>query len=84
MTIPNNNLKDKHNEKIAKYRYLDLEDRKHADNTVLNTIISTRGVIPKNLQENFKRLYRNISSRPDPNNTDNNKQIDILFLNISR
>ncbi|CAG9836289.1 unnamed protein product [Diabrotica balteata] len=56
VAIPNsNNLRVKYNEKIAKYRDLEIQIRRQWRMESTQTIIlSTTGVIPKNLLENIK------------------------------
>uniref|UniRef100_A0A6P7H095 Uncharacterized protein LOC114342846 n=1 Tax=Diabrotica virgifera virgifera TaxID=50390 RepID=A0A6P7H095_DIAVI len=63
VAIPNNNnLRVKRNEKIAKYRDLEIQIRRQwrmESTQTIPIIISTTGVIPKNLIENIKKLGLN-------------------------
>ncbi|CAG9834848.1 unnamed protein product [Diabrotica balteata] len=63
VAIPNNNnLRVKQNEKIAKYRDLEIQIRrqwKMKSTQTIPIILFTTGVIPKNLLENIKKLGLN-------------------------
>lgn len=60
IAVPNNNnLREKHNEKIAKYRDLEMQIKRQWNMKNVQTVpivISTTGVIPKTLIQNLKLL----------------------------
>ncbi|XP_050501336.1 uncharacterized protein LOC126881234 [Diabrotica virgifera virgifera] len=63
VAIPNNNnLRSKFTEKIAKYRDLEIQIRRQwrmQSTQTIPIVMSTTGVIPKNLLESIKRLGLN-------------------------